>query len=624
MNKRKLNFAQVPDPKFNPKGKSAVDKPNKKILGRVNFNLGSPLQPRPIFDDGKGNPVDINLKLRQASDKRNAEAQALMLADPSKYGNQKIKQQRLSQEMSTSKEETTTKQSSTSTTPDSTTSGIATTSSNERPKTTSTYNNQNNKDNMAYRGKRDNGKYERPSTIGFNGTEVPGADGFRKEENNSTLGALYGNGEPKKSEFNLNLLCTNYLNDFETSGLDGNEIRPKLLLRGTSFSAQILDCYDNPTNNIDLYNVLQAIYKKFDSDVGNTLNSYTSPNWSFLTFVAGLVDIAKGLEYYYYLDSILAYDAGSMGTDNISRVSEQYKALISNNQSLVMGRSTLRSFLKGAWFPPNFAQLIRYFYQGYKINPLQQSTVFRYIPDKSFFVSDTNSDTLMNASTAVSNLTTVINNLKPGTSAAKLSTILNKVYPKGRLTSFPKSCSDNVYDVLMYEIYANECLAFYDVNASNALCYYPISFKTTVNDIPYYMDADPNSSLNGIAYALQSVPTAKTATSGYIATYFTGIRRPLHSDMKDYVSNANGSNVQYVDNTSGSIKGYAPTSGTNGKSIDTYCAHNRIFAYSGGATQLLQVSSQSPANMQRVYFNNDNGPKMLMNEMTNNLFQTRA
>jgi hypothetical protein len=625
MNKRKLNFAQVLGHKTNSKARTSDVKPKKAVLGQVNFNLGSPLKPKPIFSDSKGNPIDLNLKLRQASDKSRIEDSALIQTDSSKSGNQKIKQKKLSEEFSTSKSSTTSTPTSTTTPPatTSTTSSVGETTSSNTFLTSSI--NTNQKENMAYRGKRDyNERSNKPNTIGFSGSEISGADGFRKDENASMIGILYGNGDPKKVDFNLHLLCTNYLNDYETSVINANEVRPKLILRTTSFSGQLVDAFNDPTGNIDLYNVLQAIYKKFDSDVGNTLNSYTSPNWSFSTFVNGLVDIAKGLEYYYFLDSVLAYDAASMGTDNISRVSEQYKSLISSNQSLVIGRSTLRSFLKGAWFPSNFAQLIRYFYQGYKINPLQQSTVFRYIPDKYYLVSDINADTLYSATTAVDNLTAVINNLKPGTNAAKLSTILNKVYPKGRLSSFPKSCSDNLYDVLMYEIFANESIAFLDINSANALSFYPISYRATVNDIPYYMDADPISSLNGLAYALQSVPTAKTATSGYVASYFTGIRKPIAANMTDIINNATATNLQLVDNSSGSIKGYAPSAKSNASYINTYCAHRTMFAFSGAASTALQVTSQSPANMQRVYFNNDNGPKLLMNEMINNLFQTRA
>jgi len=616
MAKRKLNFAGPSLPNLNNvKGRRAIDV-------RVNPNFGDPLNPKPIISNSKGESVDINLQLRQA------------LNDGAK-NKVKVKQQRISSDMSTSDVKSSTTKTGTSSS--STTSSIPSTTStsgvktSNQPnsatyaKTTTMAKNSNGNKGYAKGNNSTNTTSSRyaPNTIGFTDPLITDANLFGQKDTTSIIGAIDGgNGIPSKIPFNLSILSPCLLNDFETSNLDGPEIRPKLILRGSNFTGAIGGFISSTTMNTDYYQVLEALYHKFDSDVGNTLNSYTSPNWSLSNFIVALTDISNALEIYYALDAILAYDPESMDDVNNNRCLLSYKYLF-GTQTILSYKAQLRSYLKGIWFPPNFCQLIRMFYQNYKVNELKQATCFRYVPSNLFYVSDTTSNTLLNTF----NIDSVLTNIKPTSTAAKISTIMNKVYPVGRIGTLPPSCSDIVYDPVMTEIFLNETVVFKDLTNSNVKSCYPISYKSTVNDIPYFMDQDPTLRTNGLAYCLQTIGTCNTATSGYVPDFYWGLRVPVTDSIKDTASTAviDTTNTQYLVNSSGGILGYARSTSPSNKTVTNLGCHERNFIYpQSSATSNLVVKSQAPTNMQRVYFDNYNGPRLILGELVNNLFQTRA
>jgi len=613
MSKRKLNFVS---PGLPLRGKSTDKKINKKAENiQLNPNFGSPLKPMPLVSDDKGRSVDLNLQLRNQ--------------EMANRGNDiRNKQKKISEETSSSERKITTstppRSTSTKVVSSSTTSGVPLTTTaisnnmaknNNKSQKSADRDDRNNKRNFGYAANPMN-----TTTVSFTLPEIPGASDFRAKDDSQLLGNLYGYGEARKVDFNINLLCTNFLNDFETSDITGPEIRPKLILNGSSFSTVFGYAMTDSTNNIDFASAIDAIFHKLDTDVANTLNSYTAPNWSKGNFVAALTDISAALEVYYTLDSILSYEEGSMGDYNINRTLCQYRNMFTT-QTITTYRNQIRSFLKGMWFPPNFTRLIMWFYQNYKVNALDQACAFRFVPRSIFFVSDTTGDTFL----STFNLDTVIANIKSGTTAAKISTILNKVAPTGRITTLPASCSDIVYDPAMLEIYANTCIGFNDVNNSNTQSYYPISYKATANDIPYFMDSNTGSGVSGFAYAMQSIPTYLTATSGYVSDYFWGLRAIVTASIKDTSGIVDKTNIQIVTNSSGSIKGYSRPFQYGSANCSLYTCHNRGYWYTQNSnTNNLSLTSQPLAHMQRTYFDNYNGPRVLLSELLNQLFQTRA
>jgi len=629
MANRKLNFAGPNLPNLNNlKKRRAVD---EKI--QINPNFGSPLNPKPIISNSKGEFVDANLKLRQAQNE-------------GAKNNVKNKQQQLSNEMTTTKvKSTTTKPASTTVSTSSSTPKETSTSggktSNQPNSTLNTQTTTMARNNNGNRGFGKGNKQQTtstdntentssyttssryaPNTIGFTDPLIKDANLFGQKDTSSILGAIDGgNGAASKIPFDLNILCPTLLNDFETSSLDGPEIRPKLILKGTSFTDAIGGFLTSTTNNADYYQVLEALYHKFDSDIGNTLNSYTSPNWSLNNFIIAMTDTCRALEIYYTLDAILAYDPNSMGELNNNRCLLGYKYLF-GTQTILSYKAQLRSYLKGMWFPPNFAQLIRWFYQNYKVNNLEQATCFRYVPSNLFFVSDTSSNTLLNTF----NIDSTINNLKPGGIAAKISTIMNRVYRVGRIGTLPVSCSDITFDPVMTEIFLNDVVVFKDITNSNTKSCYPISYKSSANDIPYYMDQDPSQTSAGLGYALQSLGTVNTGTTGYVPDFYWGLRVPITDSIKDTAATpvVDITNTQYITNTNG-LLGYSRSMSPSSKTVSVLGCHERNFVYpQSSATTNLVVKSQSPTNMQRVYFSNYNGPRLILGELVNQLFQTRA
>jgi len=600
MNKRKLNFANGAYSNlrnFNPK--------DSKSGLRLNVNLGDPLKPKPLLTKGDDGKMASLSSLNQ-------DEFGLSRGNNNKV---KMKQAELTRQASSTPTTTSSDFStsfgarSTSTTPDIT---MARNSSNRR------YNSNNNNYSIdSYNDKL------KPDKLGLNLPPVAGSNDFSLPDKSSIIGNVYGDGEAKKVEFPLNLLCTTLLNDFETSSIDsGVELRPKMFLKCSSFGLQLGSIITNSTKNVDYYNALYAIYHKFDSDVGNTLNSYTSPNWTFAAFVDALSNIVVALENYYTLDSILAYESNSMGSYNTARYYESYKNLF-QTQSILSARNQLKTYLKGLWLPPNMSQLIRWFYQSYKINPLEQSAMFRFVPSVDYLVSDSYDDTLLNTFS----LTNIINNIKPTTNAAKISTIMNKVYPQGRITSLPKSCSDIVYDRTMLEVFVNDTYGYSDTLNTNTQSWYPVSYSGTINDIPYFMDINPGGN-NGLAYSLQSIGTysSTSVSTGNAPDFFWGLRTPGYTFFKDINGDTNKTNMQIVVNsTSGKLRGYAKNVNVSKSFIQGPNAHNAWFYFDYNTTVAKAVAtSLCPPNFQRVYFDNYNGPRLILGELINYLFQTRA
>jgi len=569
---------------------------------QLNTNLGSPFAPKRIMDDGYGNSFRIdNLSQFMAKDK----AERV-----------KVNQGRITQE------DTSTPQGTSSTSTTSTKTSSSTSSSNA-PQTTSTKQTNTKTSNMSSPQRRSTSAYNNSKdTFAFNKEEVKEAKEFRGIDSTAFLGNLYGKGLTTPITYGMRLQNVMFMNDFETSDNSSNESRPKLFIKGSSFASQINDAENGVY--VDYQTSLNNMFRKFDIDVANKLNSYTTSFWEVSRFRNGLYNICLGLEIYYALDSILSYNAGSMGGYNVNRSYENYRNSLVSETSFINARNKLRVALRGMWFPPNFSALIRWFYQSYKVSPLDQSPVFRFVPNGSFFLSSTADNTV----SASLNIDTLLSALSVGNNAARISSILKNVYPSGVIGVLPESCSDAIYDERMADVFVNDTLVWSNVLNTNAVSYYPISYSTVNNDIPYYMSENPTDRSDGLAFALQSIATANTATTGYIKDFYQGLRSPVTLNMKDQNNISDVSNFQVVINSStGAVRGYCKPNNeaTTYNGMNSFNAHNRTYYYAQSATtSTMRLSSSIINNYQRVYSNNGNAPKLIIGELINSLFQTKV
>jgi len=595
MSTRKINAFQAPIPlRKAPPNSLNSRKPS------LNTNYGSPFSPKRILDDGNGNSFRIDT-LSQFMAKGKADKV-------------KVNQKRITQQDTTSTPEASSSTTS-STSPQTTSSSARATST--KPNTTSNNNSMRERSNS---GRPNYGGNNRDGNFSFNKDEVKEGKEFRGVDTSLFIGNLYGSGITSPVTYSMNLQNVMFMNDFETSDNSSSESRIKLIIKGTSFSAQFIE-----TNYTDYVTSITNLFKKFDVDVANKLNSYTSSGWDRDAFKDAMYWISKGLETYYALDSILSYNAGSMGGYTVNRCYESYRNVVASDVNLLNARNKLRTALRGMWFPPNFSSMIRWFYQTYKVSNLDQSPIFRFVPDSSLYLSSTSDDTLA----GTLDVTSILNALSVRTNAAKISSILKNVYPQGVIGILPGSCSDAVYDERMSEIFVNDCVVWSDVLNTNTVSYYPISYSATNNDIPYYMATNPTERTNGLAFALQCIPIHTTATSGYLKSYIYGLRTPVTFNMKDQDSISDVSNFQIVtqNSTSGKLRGYCKPNNqaTTYKSIDQFNAHNRTYYYAQNTnTSVMRLTSGAVNNYQRVYFNNGNAPKLIIGEFINSLFQTKA
>jgi len=565
----------------------------------LNRNFGNPIVPKKLIDEGQGGSLRYdNLAMFMAKGK----------AERVKRNQDRVSQ---TVEAPTS---TTTSSSTTGTTSSTTSSSppkSQTTSRQDTSMNRETRSNNNNRTTSSDNNRNRNIAFDRPAL-------KEGAP-FNLSDNSPFMGTLYGTGLTSKIPFSLSLQNIMFMNDYELSNNSASESRIKLFLRGTSFADQFANA---PFT--DYQNNLVSLFAKFNVDVANTLNSYTSPNWDSIKFRTALYNVCKGLEIYYALDSILSYNSGSMGGYTCNRTYEKYRNVLAANNDILAARNKLRSALKGMWFPPNFSALLRWFYQSYKVSNLDQAPIFRFIPIESLYVSSTSDNTLI----STFDISSVLASLDATEVSAKITAVLKKVYPSGIIGNLPESCSDAVYDPIMAEVFVNDCIVFTDVSNSSTTSYYPISYETVKNDIPYYMSTNPTEKTNGLAYALQSIPTATGATTGYVPNYVYGLRKPITAQMKDQNSVSDVTNLQIVTDyaTGGALRGYAKpyNEGNTFKSVNSNDAHNRSFYYTqSSSSSTLKVNSKCLNDYQRVFFNNGEAPKVVFSALLGNLYHTK-
>jgi len=359
--------------------------------------------------------------------------------------------------------------------------------------------------------------------------------------------------------------------------------------------------------NSYLTNIMSGIYNRYTNDILRKAKSaiYTSwtgtPNYSNFTSYLGAVITA--MEYYYAIDSVLSYNEDTVGSYMANKSLTILKNLYSTND-LLLARNKLRVNLKGQWLPPKLSELIRWYYQNYKVSEQEQAVSYRYIPDGNFVFT--------NNTTALSSLITT--NIVPKlalTTNQNICAMLSDAYPQGIIMNLPPSYTDICYDPTHLEMYINEPLIYSDPNNSNTTSVFPISYLGLNNDVAYYTTTSPKVS-NGVAFALQTMNFASGSSGNvFVANNFTGLR-----EIATYNTGTDVSNKIFYDFTNiGSPTVISRTDYNQMKLRDFTSAHSVIDK--SGVTSPVSTTVNGT---QRVYYSNANAPTVVFEELMDTLF----
>lgn len=614
--KRSLKgFVDLPNLRSFGIGKDIKSEENKG--GYTDLRKSRLISGVPIFEAGKA-----KLPLRSA-------AQAMSDGDMSKLQNNKVKvsaaKQTTPSKSTSTPKSTSSSSSSTTNTSSSTTNIQSTTSSNNMAR--------NNKRSRSdsYDNKPSNYRFDKSqSTSSVTSFLEPPIDNSFSGKSTGSGGLIFNDAEPKVVSFNMDIKSNLLTNDFENSGVIGNETLNKFMLNGSSFSQAML--YSQNTSGIqnpDLDSTLTNIFMKYSIDVANNLNSATTGSWNKASFIGAMTTVCNALENYYTVSSIIGYNPTTMGDPSINRAMLQYKALFTGNAALMSAYRDLETALIGTWFPPNFSALIRWFFQNYKTDDIDQAQCFRYVPAVDYFIKQTDSSGNVIYDTFIGNPTQILIDIKNklwlgSNQYNNVFAILKKVYPMGLITNLPKSCDHCVYDTRMNEIAINEP-AIWTERTLNVMGYYPFSYDTLRNDLPYFMDANP-SDRSGLPLALQSIPADASGTSGYTVNRMWGIRVPVPVILLNNQSFSTTNKI-LVTNTGTGLSSVSRhnVDFTAYTGPDPISGHNILTTRGATAgTYNVLIRSVAPIGFQRVYFDNSLVPKLSFNALMGNLFQTKA
>jgi hypothetical protein len=200
---------------------------------------------------------------------------------------------------------------------------------------------------------------------------------------------------------------------------------------------------------------LFLIYSQMSRDVVKTIRSKTVDDWTYVNFHNAIFSVAQALEMFYALDSIQSYSGSDVDRDkNVQNIEMQ--KLLETNPELLYLKDDLRRTLKGVWFPPMFAELIRWTYQLYKTADLDQATNYRIFPSSAFVRVSASTDI---ANTIVAEIEAILVNLT-NRKFVTIWSILSQVFPEGEIVGLPLSCSTAVYDARHLELLANQPVLF--------------------------------------------------------------------------------------------------------------------------------------------------------------------
>jgi len=441
-------------------------------------------------------------------------------------------------------------------------------------------------------------------------------------------------------KFGMQLPGTLHLNVNEVTDLSAPDFNGRFFINISSFSDAIYNSNTPATNRYNLqYNQhLSDIFYRMNKDVISNARSTVSSSWTLDNFITMLQDIAKGIECITTFDSICAYDPKLVDIYNRNDAVDEYQKLFYTTD-LQTARYNLARRLKSLWFPPEFAQMMRWFYQLYRTSPLSQCAYYRYVPDGRFIL--TNPTAAVGTVGSVAELKAYIDgitNSLSGANTQNISSIFARLYPQGIIRNIPYSCSDAVYDDVHFEIYTNEPV--YWRNPTSALetdwQVYPIIYGVGSvagelnNEIPYYMSHNPTND-DGFAFVMQNI-VGTSNTSGYVIAANTSATNTLIEGIRSFtpwriaaasqtsvvnfnIKNCNKwifnhTNVQFIPRC-GNIT-YALT-GNDATNVVAYTTT------SATTWDITPISRPNTAH-QRVYFNNRKAPELNRRVLVDKLF----
>lgn len=441
-------------------------------------------------------------------------------------------------------------------------------------------------------------------------------------------------------KYSMSIPGTLHLNVNETTDLATPDFNGRFFINISSFSDAIYNInVPSIANYNDQYNNhISDIFYRMQKDVISNARSTLTSSWTLAKFTYMLECIARALEVICTFDSICAYDPKMVDVYNRNDAVDEYQKLFYTTE-LQTARYNLARRLKSLWFPPEFAQMIRWFYQLYRVSPLSQAAYYRYVPDGRFILIDPTAAVgtvggVAELKAYIDGITTSLNNADTQT----ICSIFARLYPQGIIRNIPYACSDAVYDDTHFEIYSNEPVFWKDPTTTVAADWqvFPIIYGSTGNpgsvnnEIPYYMSHNPTDG-DGFAFVMQSI-VGTTGTSGYsivvnannvLNTCIEGIRsftpwRIAASATTLTTQNIKNSNKWVFDHTASK---FYPRCGNIPNAISGNDATS-VIAYtttSSSTWSVIPISRPNTAH-QRVYFNNRKAPELNRRVLVDKLF----
>lgn len=606
-------------------------------------NFNSPSKPKPLVVEAQSDPAfqqpmqlpksRNNIRLRKGvptklptgdvsfGGSNNFQKKSRLDVDTlNQFEPNKVKQnQKRIQDMTTTNSKTTASSSSTPTTSSYTTTSKPVTDSGITSKTTTT--------NMAKRnnnGGNTSSNYKAPDDVRVQALTTPPVHTEFTNKDNNADSIFIALPSSSPVDFRLDIPSVVHLNQFEVTDMSTPDLNPRLLLNMSSFGAAYRDMDYNDI--IKLHT--ETAFNRINRDVLSNARSQTYSSWSLTNFKEYNASVLEALETIIAFRSIQTYDPKQDNPYNINRALHAYQVKF-QDVSLQNAIYNLEKAIKGFWFPPNFSQLIRWFYQNYRVSPLSQAAYYRYLPHGTFLVGSASGYTVADLR---SRMETVLAQLNTTTNQT-IASMLTRIYPQGIIRSIPFSYNDAIFDRRHFEIYTNEPIVHGTVGASGAVCY-PISYGvannpgSTNNEIPYYQSSDP-STMDGLAFCLQTL-IGTSASSGNVLPStladlrYVGIREPLSVGNGANPSTAqlvitgnkyiyhHNENAYYV--RAGNIQ-----NGFVGNDANTAYAFRNNEGSSPAAYTTSFVSRPNTSH-QRVYFNNFRSPALNMTMLLDRLW----
>lgn len=551
--------------------------------------------------------VPVNPNNRKV-DLRNPQAQPQAQSNSNKV---KLRQQRLTQ-MTTTPDVTTSTTSTTSPT-SSTTASVTTTrqTTSSMPKSTNSRSNNNRTSSPGSR------RGDEPFFTSSSMTESGGSSrAFNDYDKSIDINGFEVNGVKDNISAFPTMASICQLKTEEKSGIYTDESLVKLYIVLSCFASAITD---STINTVTHYGDFMELYfNRLTTDIIRFTKGNVPSVWTKSKLTAYFAGAALALEIFYCLDSILSFANPSVGILAGSVPLQDYASNF-NTSRILLVRNKLRQLLQGVWFPSEFANFIRGFYQAYRLRPANetaQAAILRYVPHSVFVGSLTNTGSELDTTfeTLLSGLKTILksddNNLING--------ILSNVNPKHIINGLPRSSSDAHYSEEMAELFSNECHIFPNTTSANASSATPISYDSLKNDICYYSYRNPRNA-NGAIYALQAIPVT-TASSGLAwanssSSYF-GMRKPLSNG-----TGVNLSNKFYYDSTSNTV---VPRNLANTKSIMLNVDNHVAYVEVVSGTSSIKTINAPLSGQQRLYYDSQSAPSTLLTELLSKLYGTSS